>query len=413
MSTSLVVLVSYALLFSPAPSWIAVEEFCHQTSLSPDDSIVGVAAAGKELDFGRGGEQGDSVPTFPIRQKRPHKPDEACVDKTMRFEDVGGVRADRYYPPEERAERATVRLPRLASVDAKSAVLSIREGTHQLEIGGTADGWTLLETLSEPRPIAVLSRLFDHWGLVVYLAKDGPVAQIRIPVGRLECIREPDVRFPADYFARLIESQADILGNRVLEKHGEPSYENMLGFLAPLQAYTFLGATKSNVKRIVQPTGAIGMLPNRWGGDKPLAETLLDPREVLLSEWNQTDVATPPFEESRLSGETRVAGRPSAGDPFRVLRSRVLLWFPLGSTDGTGNLGNRLYETDRHFGTRPVSSHRVRRRKSRIAGKRQTIFRRALCLPPKVGRVLRPGNAAGGERSAREGMKFALRWPGR
>ncbi len=128
--------------------------------------------------------------------------------------------------------------------------------------------------------MAVLEREFDRWGLIVYLGKQGVVAEVRKVVGRLSTIERPYARFPRHYFQQLLDAKEDVLAKKVLSSSSDPSYEGVAGFLAPLHAYTFLGSPESAKKYAVQPDGAIGLLPNRWGANKNLETTLFDPKEV-------------------------------------------------------------------------------------------------------------------------------------
>jgi hypothetical protein len=107
------------------------------------------------------------------------------------------------------------------------------------------------------------------------------LAEVRKSVGRLDKIHRPHARFPADYFERLLAVNEDVLAAKVLASGRDPGFDDVAGYLAPLQAYTFLGSPESAKKYIVQPDGAIGTFPSRWGANKPLETTLLNPRDVL------------------------------------------------------------------------------------------------------------------------------------
>ena len=124
-----------------------------------------------------------------------------------------------------------------------------------------------MAVLPGAEPIAVVEREFDRWGLILYVGRQGVVAEIRKAVGRLEKIARPQIRFPADYFDRLLTAQEDVLGSKVLAGGREPAYGELAGYLAPLESYTFLGNASPAQKFIVYPDGA----GNRSQPDQPPA----------------------------------------------------------------------------------------------------------------------------------------------
>jgi len=136
-----------------------------------------------------------------------------------------------------------------------------------------------------------LERDFSRWGLLVYLAANGPIAIIRKAVGRLDTI--PETRsFPSGYFDRLLEAREDILGQQVLSAAQEPSYEAVAGLLPPLISYTFLGTASSSEKMIVMPDGRLGEFPLE-AYPKDLEQVLFDPRERLaIPEQDFADMRT-------------------------------------------------------------------------------------------------------------------------
>ncbi|MFH1265947.1 MAG: hypothetical protein ABIK89_09470, partial [Planctomycetota bacterium] len=205
------------------------------------------------------------------------------IDEALSLDDFLISTDDWYYPGEEPDERAALEMPTLVEITGDEASLAAGEAAEaqRVAVGGEFHGWRVTETLDEPEPVVVLEREFDRWGLIVYLGREGVVAEVRKAVGRLEAIQRPHVRFPADYFDELLASEEDVLARKVLASGRDPSYENVAGYLAPLQAYTFLGSPESAKKYIVQPDGAIGTFPNRWGVNKALETVLFDPKDVL------------------------------------------------------------------------------------------------------------------------------------
>ena len=186
---------------------------------------------------------------------------------------------------EEPAERASrLKMPRLIDICPDKVQLAGDDNSPPttVAVADTFDGWRLAETLTEPEPMAVLEREFDRWGLIVYVGKQGVVAEIRKAVGRLSAIERPCCPLST----RLLPSNCSIPRRCAGQEGarcciGDPSYEDVAGYLAPLQAYTFLGTPESPKKYAVQPDGSIGLLPNRWGANKPLETTLFDPKNVV------------------------------------------------------------------------------------------------------------------------------------
>ena len=122
----------------------------------------------------------------PCGAQRRDPNDPACVAEDMKFEDVSGYREDWYYPAEEPAERAALTIPTLHAVaDREVSLAASADGQSEgVPVGGTFHGWRVVETFTEPEPMAVLEREFDRWGLIVYLGRRGVVAEIRKAIGR-------------------------------------------------------------------------------------------------------------------------------------------------------------------------------------------------------------------------------------
>jgi len=219
----------------------------------------------------------------PVVRAGPDVPTADFVDEELTMKDFVGRLEDWYTPDCEPAERAGLKIPALVEPSATDARLAPADGgdATRVSIGEAVHGWRVAETLTEPEPMVVLEREFAAWGLIVYVGKRGIVAEVRKAVGRLEGMTEPAARFPKDYFDALIADKTDALAEKVLGAGRDPTYEDVVGYLAPCHTYTFLGSPTSVPSYVVQPDGCIGLLPNRWGGDKLLAKTLLDPRAAL------------------------------------------------------------------------------------------------------------------------------------
>jgi len=219
----------------------------------------------------------------PVIRSGPHVPTAAFVDEELTMKDFVGRLEDWYAPDREPAERAGLKIPVLVESGAAEARLAPADGGADIRvrIGEVFHGWRVAETLAEPEPMVVLEREFAAWGLMVTVGKRGVVAEVRKAVGRLAGMTEPAARFPKGYFDALIADKTDVLAEKVLGAGRDPTYEDVVGYLAPCHTYTFLGSPMSVPSYVVQPDGCIGLLPDRWGGDKPLAKTLLDPRAAL------------------------------------------------------------------------------------------------------------------------------------
>jgi len=216
-------------------------------------------------------------------RRASNAPGPEWIDESLSLADFHASIDDWYYPREEPSQRTGLKMPLLVELADKEVSLAAAKGAQavRVSVGGEFLGWRVAETLAEPEPMVVLERELDRWGLIVYLGKQGVVAEVRKAVGRLDAIQRPHARFPADYFDQLLAAKEDVLAGKVLASGRDPSYQDVAAYLAPLQAYTFLGSPESPKKYIVQPDGSIGALPTRWGANKALDATLFNPRDVL------------------------------------------------------------------------------------------------------------------------------------
>jgi hypothetical protein len=184
---------------------------------------------------------------------------------------------DEFYPSEEAAERSTIVWPRLVELRPEGAVLEWQgERSRALRVGESYLGWELVAVIAQAAPLAVLERDFPRWGVLAYVGKKGPVATMRKAVGRLDNLQH-EKAFPPNYFDRILSAQEDILGQEVIAKGGEPSYESLVGLLPPLLTYSFLGTTTSRQKVIVWPDGRLGLGVH----NRQLDKVLFDPAAAL------------------------------------------------------------------------------------------------------------------------------------
>ncbi|NLY02713.1 MAG: hypothetical protein GXY83_42210 [Rhodopirellula sp.] len=208
------------------------------------------------------------------------------VDDNLALEDFVARVDDWYYPSEEPAERSALKIPVALQFNSDGAELSLPGGatTAGVTIGDDFHGWHVAARLELPEPIIVLERRFERWGILVYLAKNRTVAEIRKAVGRLPSLEQPWVRFPRDYFASLMAAKHDMLGEKVLAKTQDPNYEDEAGYLAPLDTYTFLGSPQSPRKYFVQPDGTICRQPDSGGPPVVSRDVCFDPGPLLPAE---------------------------------------------------------------------------------------------------------------------------------
>jgi hypothetical protein len=183
---------------------------------------------------------------------------------------------DEFYPAEEAAE-SNITWPRLVELHANTAVLEWPgESSRALRVGDQYREWELVAVIAQAAPLVVLERDFARWGVLAYIGTKGPVATMRKAIGRLDNLQR-EKTFPPEYFDRILSAQEDVLGQEVLAKGEEPSYESVAGLLPPLLTYTFLGTTTSRQKVIVWPDGRLGFGVR----DRRLEKVLFDPRAVL------------------------------------------------------------------------------------------------------------------------------------
>ena len=184
--------------------------------------------------------------------------------------------ADDFYPAEEVSESGAIVWPRLVELRTNDAVLEWPgEPARTLRIGARYRECELVGVILQAAPLAVLERDFPGWGVLEYVGSKGPVATLRKAVGKMENL-VPANSFPPQYFDRILDAQADVLGREILAHAEGPSYETTAGLLPPLEAYTFLGTTTSRQKVMVWPDGRLGFGVRAH----QLEQVLFDPRTV-------------------------------------------------------------------------------------------------------------------------------------
>ena len=241
-----------------------------------------------------------------------------------------GKPGDVFYPPEEASELAGLEIPRAVAFDGRQATFRNRAGeTQAVAFGSKAWGWEFLTTATAGgRTAAVLDRRFAHWGLIAWVDEHGEVARVRTAVGDLGSVRRGASRYEADLEERILASDTDLLGDRVLARDEDPSFEACAAFLPDLNAYTFLSGEFSDDVLAVAPDGRLGPMRGAYGPDR-LEKTLFNPmdhlpphkptaskRSLLGGHLPAVDYAFRD-EESGVTWELAAFGRPRRGQPLQ------------------------------------------------------------------------------------------------
>ncbi|MBC8872808.1 MAG: hypothetical protein H8E44_25525 [Planctomycetes bacterium] len=208
------------------------------------------------------------------------------VDETLTFEQFYPNVDDSCYPLEEAEERARLKYPRVVTVgDDQVSVPNADGRSTTVAVGQSNAGWDLVAIVAAGgKRLAVFERHLDRWGLVVYVDSAGVVTTIRKAIGRLDQIRQPAPTYPPNYEQTIIENAGDLLGDKVLARDGEASFEACAAFLPDLTSYTFLSTETSPEIIAVAPDGSLGSLPAHYGW-KRLENVIFDPTENLPDHW--------------------------------------------------------------------------------------------------------------------------------
>jgi len=206
----------------------------------------------------------------------------AASASALSLADFAPVADDIYYPAEERQERAQLGEPRLLAWegDAGRFALPGADGPVSARPGESIGPWRLAARLAAPSgDVAVLEHNAPRWGVFLYLASGGAVAEIRKSVGSLFHLRLDPTDYPAGYVATLMGGRGDVLADKVLAA-GEPSYERVAGYLPDLAAYTPVSDARSQRKVVVGADGRVGYLAPEYGPDR-IRPVLFDPKVEL------------------------------------------------------------------------------------------------------------------------------------
>lgn len=124
---------------------------------------------------------------------------------------------DYHYPEEEPAELQALEtdLPWLRNATSSVAYLGFRTGTNlELELDAAdKNGWTLCDVNVAAPVAAVVKRIFDGWSMLIYLRVGAlqPERLIRMPIGRLAAIQQPEYDFNAEYECKQDVDPTDFL----------------------------------------------------------------------------------------------------------------------------------------------------------------------------------------------------------
>lgn len=208
------------------------------------------------------------------------------IDESLTVEQFFPNVDDPYYPLEEAEERAKQKYPRVVSVgDAQATVADANGRTIEVAVGHATADWDLLAIVAEDgKRLAVFERHFDRWGIIAYVDSSGMAATIRKAIGRLDQIRQPKPTYPPNYEQTIIESRRDLLGDKVLARKEDASFEACAALLPDLTSYTFLSTERSPEIIAVAPDGSLGSLSARYGW-KRLENVIFDPNEHLSNHW--------------------------------------------------------------------------------------------------------------------------------
>ena len=204
------------------------------------------------------------------------------VDEQLTFEQFFPDRDDPYYPPEEVEQRTAIVVPRLVSAGDGSIVVADNKGRSvKADLGQSCFGWQAVAVIpTGDGPTAVLERHFPRWGLLAYVNSTGTVATIRKAIGGLDRIVEAPAIYPPDYEQTIVDSRRDLLGEKVLQRDDDASFEACVALLPDVMGYTFLGTEGSAETIAVAVDGRLGHVPVRHGR-KPIDNVIFDPQEYV------------------------------------------------------------------------------------------------------------------------------------
>jgi len=184
------------------------------------------------------------------------------IDPVLSIEDFHPMYRDPYYPSDEDLTRLEPR-------------------GRRRPLAGRVRGWPHVAAVERNgRRFAVLERDFERWGAIAFVDERGQGRALRRAVGDPRTIREHRPAYPPGFEEALLASQADLLGEKVLSREGDPSFEACAGFLPDVAGYTFLSTEDSADIVIVDTEGRLGTFGNA-GGVKALQAAWFDPSDHL------------------------------------------------------------------------------------------------------------------------------------
>jgi len=237
-------------------------------------NLDGFIIAGKGFAPPEGPEQLAQLPRLNVHGRGWGMP----TDPTLTIESFAPRVPDPYYPPEEAAEKAAVKVPEVVELRDAAAVFRVGDDRREVRAGEAADGWRLLAVTSIPRA-AVLEKRFRNWGLLAYAGLQGTVLGVRLPVGELASVDTPPVRYPPDFPEAVTRSTEDLLGHKILAQ-GEPSFETTFGLLPELVGYTPVSSPDGEQKLVIDEVGRIGLMTGGYGQER-VQHLLFDPAEYV------------------------------------------------------------------------------------------------------------------------------------
>jgi len=194
------------------------------------------------------------------------------IDRSLSIEDFSPMYRDTYCPVEWLSDFRALDWPRVTGTDAKTGEPAFNEAARQ---------WDHLATLrANGKPTAVFERHLAHWGLFAFVSQGRDADHILKPVGEPRQIVARPPTYPPNFEATLLRSKADVLGQKVLRRKGDPSFEACAAFLPDVAGYAFLSTEGSPEIIAVEADGSLGTLGGSYGQKRP-ARVWFNPFEHL------------------------------------------------------------------------------------------------------------------------------------
>ncbi len=184
--------------------------------------------------------------------------------------------------------------PALLDVASSGVQFAVKNGSRDLPVGGTIDGWRLLAVVAmNGIPTAIFEKHVTHRGAIAYVTADrGTIALIPKAIGDLARIRPREIAAPAVAQlrrpARYVPGP-DVPGNYILASNEDPSYENVAALGPEYIGWTLVANEQAGPERslFLEPDGTSREHKNddaqaAWAPDELGA--VFDPQEMFPSD---------------------------------------------------------------------------------------------------------------------------------